>query len=125
MDKLFINMVIISAIIIHQIGIVYKGLRSNYYNNMDNINNINPNQTPQKQNIIFIKTLSSGILKTDITNIDKIIDLKHKISVQHKIPIDMCILMMHGCELDDNITLGEYQIVAGCSIILKLNLRGD
>ena len=97
----------------------------NLSNSVDNLNNnmkkiLDNFHINTSQNIIFVKKITGDILKIDISNIDKIIGLRQRISVQYKIPFEMCTLIMRGYKLDDNKTLKEYQIVPGTTIFLKL-----
>ena len=73
---------------------------------------------------IFLKTLSGKTIVQDFWPTDPILTIKQRIQDVQGVPIKQQRLIYSGKELDDNITLQDYNIENGASIHLLLRLIG-
>jgi ubiquitin C len=73
---------------------------------------------------IFIKTLQGKTITLDVSDSDKIGDIKDKIRDIEGIPSDQQRLVFNGKQLEDGNTIADYGIQADSSIHLVLRLRG-
>jgi len=73
---------------------------------------------------IFIKTLQGKTLTLDVSDDDTIQSVKNKIFEKEGIPVDQQRLVFNGKQLEDDKTIGEYNIQAESNIHLVLRLRG-
>ena len=73
---------------------------------------------------IFIKTLQGKTMTLEVTDDDTIASVKQKIFEKENIPQDQQRLVFNGKQLEDNMTIGDYNIQADANIHLVLRLRG-
>ncbi len=81
-----------------------------------------PNEGGSKQ--IFIKTLQGKTMTLDVADGDTIASVKQKIFEKENIPQDQQRLVFNGKQLEDNMTISDYNIQADANIHLVLRLRG-
>jgi len=73
---------------------------------------------------IFVKTLTGQTLTLDVTDSDKIVDLKKKIQAKQQIPFDQQRLIFSGKELEDTKSVGDYNIDKMNTLHLVIRLKG-
>jgi ubiquitin C len=73
---------------------------------------------------IFIKTLQGKTMTLDVSDTDTIQSVKNKIFEKEGIPVDQQRLVFNGKQLEDNMTIADYNIQADSNIHLVLRLRG-
>ncbi len=73
---------------------------------------------------IFIKTLQGKTMTLDVSDTDTIASVKQKIFEKENIPQDQQRLVFNGKQLEDNMTINDYNIQADANIHLVLRLRG-
>lgn len=73
---------------------------------------------------IFIKTLQGKTMTLDVADTDTIASVKQKIFEKENIPQDQQRLVFNGKQLEDNMTINDYNIQADANIHLVLRLRG-
>lgn len=72
---------------------------------------------------IFVKTLQGTTILLDVTDSDKIVDLKKKIEAKQQIPFNQQRLIFSGKELDDTRTVGDYNITSENTLHLVIRLK--
>eukprot|EP01080_Neovahlkampfia_damariscottae_P004452 gene4452-7827_t len=72
---------------------------------------------------IFVKTITNQTLTLDVTDSDKIVDLKKKIQAKQQIPYDQQRLIFSGKELEDNKSVGDYNISKENTLHLVIRLK--
>lgn len=73
---------------------------------------------------IFIKNLSGNTFSVDVDDKDNIGSIKNKIYEKEGIPTDQQRLIFNGKNLEDGLTLNDYNIGDDATIHLVLRLRG-
>jgi ubiquitin C len=73
---------------------------------------------------IFIKTLQGKTMTLDVADTDTIASVKQKIYDKENIPQDQQRLVFNGKQLEDNMTIADYNIQTDANIHLVLRLRG-
>ena len=73
---------------------------------------------------VFVKTLTGKTLCLYVSNNDTIVDLKILIQIQEGILPEVQRLIYAGEQLEDNITIGDYNIHEESTLHLVLRLRG-
>jgi ubiquitin len=72
---------------------------------------------------IFVKTITNQTLTLDVTDSDKIVDLKKKIQAKQQIPYDQQRLIFSGKELEDDKSVGDYNISKENTLHLVIRLK--
>jgi len=73
---------------------------------------------------VFIKTLTGKTITMDLEDSDSISTIKQKIQDKEGIPADQQRLVFNGKQLEDDKTVGDYNIQAEANIHLVLRLKG-
>ena len=73
---------------------------------------------------IFIKTLSGKTMTLEVDKTDSVESVKRKIEEKEGIEVGQQRLVFGGKQLEDNYTLGDYNIENDSNIHLVLRLRG-
>ena len=73
---------------------------------------------------IFIKTLTGRKLPLNFESTQTILDVKNSLQEKEGIQVDQIRLIYSGKQLSDEKTLQDYNIVAGGTIHMVLQLRG-
>jgi len=73
---------------------------------------------------IFVKTLTGKTITMDLEDSDSISTIKQKIQDKEGIPADQQRLVFNGKQLEDDKTVGDYNIQAEANIHLVLRLKG-
>lgn len=72
---------------------------------------------------IFVKTLSGQTLTLDVSDEDKITDIKKKIQAKNQIPFDQQRLIFNGKELDNSKTIQDYEVDKASTLHLVIRLK--
>jgi ubiquitin len=73
---------------------------------------------------IFVKTLTGQTITLDVSDTDKIGDIKKKIQAKQQIPWDQQRLIFSGKELEDNKQVQDYDIDKASTLHLVIRLKG-
>jgi ubiquitin len=72
---------------------------------------------------IFVKTLTGQTITLDVSDTDKIGDIKKKIQAKQQIPWDQQRLIFSGKELEDNKQVQDYDIDKASTLHLVIRLK--
>lgn len=72
---------------------------------------------------VFIKTLTGQTITLDLSDSDKIADIKKKIHSKQQIPWDQQRLIFSGKELEDGKSTDDYNIQKGDTLHLVVRLK--
>mmetsp|Transcript_12251 Transcript_12251/g.18299 ORF Transcript_12251/g.18299 Transcript_12251/m.18299 type:complete len:80 (+) Transcript_12251:87-326(+) len=73
---------------------------------------------------IFVKTLTGKTITLNVSDTDKIEDIKKKIQAKEFIPWDQQRLVFSGKELEDARTVGDYGVSADSTLHLVIRMKG-